>query len=96
MLPLHLKSKSTGCSSARFRVLVWGASGRKFESCHPDSDNQGLTRKCKSIFYCILPFFYLFIGLNMSENTTNNNRYLSSKKFNYFIKPFPFVLSLLI
>ena len=53
MLPLHLKSKSTGCSSARFRVLVWGASGRKFESCHPDSDNQGLTRKCKSFFLLV-------------------------------------------
>ena len=25
-----------GCSSARFRVRVWGACGRKFESCHPD------------------------------------------------------------
>ena len=51
---------STGCSSARFRVLVWGASGRKFESCHPDSDNQGLTRKCKS-FCFILPLFYHLI-----------------------------------
>ena len=28
--------KVAGCSSVRFRVLVWGASGRKFESCHPD------------------------------------------------------------
>ncbi len=26
----------SGCSSARFRVRVWGACGRKFESCHPD------------------------------------------------------------
>ena len=28
--------QKAGCSSARFRVRVWGACGRKFESCHPD------------------------------------------------------------
>ncbi len=33
-----LRKKATGCSSARFRVHVWGACGRKFESCHPDKE----------------------------------------------------------
>ena len=28
--------KTAGCSSARFRVRVWGARGRWFESSHPD------------------------------------------------------------
>ena len=27
---------TAGCSSARFRVRVWGACGRWFESSHPD------------------------------------------------------------
>ena len=35
-LRLERESKHSGCSSARFRVRVWGACGRKFESCHPD------------------------------------------------------------
>ncbi len=30
----------SGCSSVRFRVRVWGAWGRKFESSHPDSENK--------------------------------------------------------
>ena|GEM_PF-2196689 len=28
--------ENPGCSSAWFRVRVWGAWGRKFKSCHPD------------------------------------------------------------
>ena len=28
--------RNSGCSSARFRVRVWGACGRWFESSHPD------------------------------------------------------------
>ena len=35
-MPIFALTNRSGCSSARFRVLVWGASGRKFESCHPD------------------------------------------------------------
>ena len=33
---------TTGCSSVRFRVHVWGAWGRKFESCHPDHISKGV------------------------------------------------------
>ncbi len=30
----------SGCSSVRFRVRVWGAWGRKFESSHPDIERE--------------------------------------------------------
>ena len=33
---LYLHILFSGCSSARFRVLVWGARGREFKSRHPD------------------------------------------------------------
>lgn len=33
---------NSGCSSVRFRVLVWGARGREFESRHPDKVRQPL------------------------------------------------------
>ena len=39
-------NKRAGCSSARFRVPVWGTGGRKFESCHPDSLLEGVQILC--------------------------------------------------
>ena len=51
-----LQSQSSGCSSARFRVRVWGACGRWFESSHPDSRKaltvSGLIRRGQCLFLC--------------------------------------------
>ena len=44
----------SGCSSVRFRVLVWGASGRKFESCHPDNGTDYLSQTISVLFYTLI------------------------------------------
>ena len=46
--------KVAGCSSVRFRVLVWGASGRKFESCHPDNGTDYLSQTISVLFYTLI------------------------------------------
>ena len=50
-----LLRKVAGCSSARFRVRVWGACGRKFESCHPDFKHQVLDEHSSGTFFFIRP-----------------------------------------
>ena len=53
-------NKVAGCSSVRFRVLVWGASGRKFESCHPDNGTDYQSNTISVLFY------YTYININNS------------------------------
>ena len=41
----------SGCSSARFRVLVWGARGREFKSRHPDKRQKDQNSMFWSFFF---------------------------------------------
>ena len=50
--------RKTGCSSARFRVLVWGASGRRFESSHPDKCWEKKDLQNAASLFC---YYYLFL-----------------------------------
>ena len=48
---MYFCTRNSGCSSARFRVRVWGACGRWFESSHPDIENQPFTNSKWLIYF---------------------------------------------